>query len=814
MSPERWQEIKQILDTATRFAAGERQSYLRRACAGDDALREEVESLLAFDDQTVVPEAALDRPVFDVNAEDPAVGRRIDHYRIVGPLGRGGMGAVYLASREDDYSQQVALKLIQGGLGGHDLVARFHEERQILADLDHPHIARLFDGGTTDDGLPYLVMELVEGEPVDEYCDRRRLGIRHRLELFRQVLAAVHFSHQHLVVHRDLKPGNILVTAAGVPKLIDFGIAKLLRPEARTQGWSRVARSPLQRRGWAKSQAVGLGFGAAPPAARQHQRLFSPRYASPEQVRGERVTTASDVYALGVLLYQLLAGSHPYPFEAVTEEELVQAICEAQPAAPSVTVARAGAARDPAEVAAARATRPAKLRRRLADGLDAIVMKAMRKRPEERYGSVERLSEDIGRWLDGLPVSARASSPAYRARKFVRRHRLPLAAAALALVVAAFILVTFIRLAQERARVGAIVGFVEDLFREQNPDRADGEVLTARDILERASVRVGPGLVDHPLVQAEVNAVLGSVYQNLGDLAEAQRLAAEALRLQRRHDPGNDSAVARRANELAAVLHKLGDVEAAEPLYGEALKRVGGCRSPDPDALYIASNLAVLYSERGDLAEAEDLARCVREERERRLPSDHPDIATSLGVEAHLHYRQGELEQAAELFRRALAIRREYYDTDHTKVANTLNNLGGVLLAGGQTGEAEEALRQALDIRRRLLGGDHPQVANTEKNLARALTALGEAAAAEPLARNAVAVLRSGKPGWRLADAESVLGGCLVALGRLAEAEPLLRGSLPIIEREKGEQSAYARAARQRIAALESSRAAHAAQEP
>ncbi len=775
MDPQRWQEIKQILDDVSQATPDEREGTLQRACGGDDALRLEVESLLAFDDETRV---FLDRPIFDVNAGDPAVGLRIDHYRIVEPLGRGGMGAVYLARREDDYSQEVALKLIQRGLTSRELVARFHEERQILADLDHPSIARLFDGGTTGDGLPYLVMERVEGEPIDRYCDRHRLGVGRRLELFRQVLAAVHFSHQHLVVHRDLKPGNILINADGLPKLIDFGIAKLLRK---------------------------TGEAAAPEIRRRH-RLLSPRYASPEQVRGERVTTASDVYALGVLLYELLAGCHPYRFEAATEDELLRLVCDTEVPLPSVAVAREGRG---AEIAAARATTAAKLRRRLTDDLDAIVAKAMRKRPEERYGSVEKLSEDLGRSLRGLPVSARGSSPGYRVRKFVRRHRLSLAAAALALAVAASLLATLVlrgRLTRERTRVEAIGDFANALFRESNPDRADGEDLSARDVLERASARVGPDLLQHPMIQAEVNAVLGRVNQNLGELAEAQRLLTEALRLQREHDPGDDAAVARRANELAAVLHDLGDAAAAESLYREAMERIGGCRSPDLEGLLIAGNLALLLAERGAFSEAAAIERCVRERRERELPPGHKDVASTLSTEAYRRYNQGDPKAAAELFRGALEIRREVFGAGHTRVANVLHNLGGVLVSDGQAEEAEGLLRQALAIRRRLLGAEHPKVASTEKNLARALTALGDAATAEPLARHAVAVLSAGKADWRLADAQSVLGGCLAALGRIAEAEPLLLASYQVLEQVKGSQSPYTLAAGRRIDLLNASR--------
>ena len=344
--------------------------------------------------------------LFDV-APRSRVGDRIGAYEILSELGHGGMGMVYLAGRADDeFQKKVAIKLMRPGTASEDALRRFRSERQIAASLDHPNIARLLDGGTTEAGEPYFVLEYVEGEPLIEWCDHRRLSIDGRLKLFQEICAAVQYAHQGLVVHRDIKPGNIFVTSAGVPKLLDFGIAKLLQPE---------------------------GAAETAPETGTLMRLMTPEYASPEQVRGRRITTASDVYSLGVVLYELLSGRQPYRVTTGDPEEIIRVVCDRDPDRPStaVTHPRAEAASDVAPPMAARGETSAGLVRRLRGDLDAIVLKAMRKEPELRYASADQLSEDIGRHLAGVPVLARRGTAGYRASKFVRRHRVGLAAAAL-----------------------------------------------------------------------------------------------------------------------------------------------------------------------------------------------------------------------------------------------------------------------------------------------------------------------------------------------------------------------------------------------
>jgi eukaryotic-like serine/threonine-protein kinase len=413
MNPERWQRVKAVFDGALAVASDQQSVYLAQACQDDQDLRSEVEALLRHHERAASrflnqPAVHLQDPPPNTDGPPSRLGRRVGVYQIIEEIGRGGMGEVYRAARIDGtYQKQVALKIVRGGYDTASVLERFRNERQILASLDHPNIARLLDGGTTEGGIPYLVMELIEGIPIDQYCDQRALTITQRLQIFRQVCSAVQFAHQHLVIHRDIKPSNILVTNDGVPKLLDFGIAKILDPAE----------------------------NAEPTLARP----MTPEYASPEQVLGHSITTATDIYSLGVVLYQLLTGRSPYTVKTRASHELSKAICDVDPERPSTRVVRrepdprlgepSGSA--PEEVSRRREGSTARLRRRLAGDLDNIVARALRKEPLRRYASAEQFSEDIRRHGDGLPVIARRDSWKYRTGKFVQRHQVGVAAAAL-----------------------------------------------------------------------------------------------------------------------------------------------------------------------------------------------------------------------------------------------------------------------------------------------------------------------------------------------------------------------------------------------
>jgi serine/threonine protein kinase/tetratricopeptide (TPR) repeat protein len=418
--PEKWDQVKELFTSALERDPEERSNFLRQACGADDSLRAEIESLLSsFDD---APTFLEDCPAADLlSAQSSAIaGRRIGAYRIIRECGHGGMGIVYLAERADDqYRKRVAIKMLMPGINKDEVLRRFRNERQALAALDHPSIVRLLDGGSTEEGLPYLIMDYVEGVRIDEYCDTHRLSIAERLQLFRTVCLAVQYAHETLVIHRDLKPGNILITKEGVARLLDFGIAKVLNPQ-----WSPDA--PLTRTDW---------------------RPMTPEYASPEQVRGEPITNATDIYSLGVLLYELLTGHRPYRVRFDSPLEIERSVCEEVPEKPSAAVSRIderashdGSTRTvitPQLIGEARAIRPEELPRRLRGDLDTIVMKAIRKEPEHRYASAEAFAKDIERHLSGMPIEARKPTLLYRGGKFIHRHTESLATALLVLAVVA-----------------------------------------------------------------------------------------------------------------------------------------------------------------------------------------------------------------------------------------------------------------------------------------------------------------------------------------------------------------------------------------
>ncbi|HEX4595105.1 MAG TPA: protein kinase, partial [Bryobacteraceae bacterium] len=410
MTPESWRRVREILEQALEVAPDRRSVYLEEVCAGNATLRREVEALIAADEQAgtgFLAGSAVENSTELAAPEEPVslAGARIGPYLVVEEIGHGGMGTVYRAVRADDqYRKQVAIKVVRGGLGDEFRLHRFKAERQILANLDHANIARLLDGGTTEEGLPYVVMEFIEGRPIDEYCDQGKLPVGERLKLFRTVCSAVAYAHQRLVIHRDIKPANILVTKDGEPKLLDFGIAKILDPDEA-----------------GVDQTVTV------------MRLMTPEYASPEQVRGETITTASDVYSLGVVLYGLLTGRRPYGRASRLVRDMVQAVIETEPEKPSASVTRAETV-TAQEVSETRDEIPEKLQRRLRGDLDNIVLKALRKEPERRYASVEQFSEDIRRHLEGLPVIARPDTFFYRSSKFVKRHKAGVAAAVIVFV--------------------------------------------------------------------------------------------------------------------------------------------------------------------------------------------------------------------------------------------------------------------------------------------------------------------------------------------------------------------------------------------
>jgi len=753
MQPSRRVQVLALLDEALQTPPDARPALLASACEDDAELRREVESLL---DLETSADDFLATPVqFGTAGPGFAPGTRIGPYRIAEILGRGGMGAVYRAAREDDFTKQVALKLVQHERVSPFTLRSFHRERQILARLEHPNIARLLDGGMTGDGYPYLVMEHVEGVPIDRFCAERQLTIAQRLELCLQVASALAYAHQNLVVHRDLKPGNILVTAEGVPKLLDFGIARLLDPAEDASGATRTLERPM-----------------------------TPRYASPEQVRGEPVTPASDLYSFGGLLYQLLTGRLPCGLDTCTLPEAVRRICEEEPLRPSSV---AGAV----------------LPRGLAGDLDAILLKTLRKEPRLRYPSMAHLAEDVRRCLAGQAVLARRGTLLYRGGKFVRRHRFGLAAAlALLMLTGGFLLREQNRRAAEQRRTKQSIEVLRGLLDLADPDRRESSTLV--EVLDRTQRQLA-ALEAQPDLRAELLATLGRVHLKLGHGGDARKALAESLDLWRRHHSEDRAGVAVRLNNLGALDLDQGDYAAADKRFREARSLFGQDRTATPQERAVnLDNLATVRLYRGQLAEAEALYREGLKLRLEAFGRDDRRVSFSLRSLGALLYNRGDFAAAEPLLREALRIRLAAHGPDNTDLAPVLDLLGSLRFARGDPAEAEKLYRQALDLRRRRLGEEHPDLARSERNLAVLRLAAGDLAGARHLVEQALNRLRRAKlPGdWRIADAESVMGSLLAAEGNRHEAERVLLASYRTLAKSRGERSVATREARQRVTAF------------
>lgn len=725
MTPQRWDQVQGLFEAALAQDPDERTAYLQRACDGDDALFREVVSLLEADDQAL---SFLDGHALEgIDALDlpdglSFEGAQIGPYRLLRLIGEGGMGLVYLAERADGvFEQQVALKLIKRGMDTAQIVRRFEAERQILARLQHENVARLLDGGVTDEGLPYFVMEYVDGVPIDEYCDTHRLSIDERLDLFVTVCKAVLYAHANLVVHRDLKPENILVTQAGTVKLLDFGIAKVLGGDEE------------------QTQLTQVGG-----------RVLTPGYASPEQIRGEVIGTASDIYSLGVVLYELLVGQRPYAATGATPE--AQALGATEPERPSTAIGRTTQDADTqtAEtISQARRTQPEKLRRRLSGDLDVICLKALRKEPERRYGTVEAFSEDIRRHRTGLPVLARRDAVGYRVRKFMVRHRTGVAiSAAVVLLIAVLVGFYTVRLSQERDRAQVeaekarqVAAFLESVFETTDPSEARGETVTARELLDTGRARIAEELANQPLIRATLLRTLGNVYRKLSLFEAAQPLLEEAFTLHHdayglRHPETASSQTA-----LALILDEVGETVAAEGLYRQALAtRRGLLISNHPDLAESLANLGYLLQNQGADEEAEALFREELAINRAHLPPDHPQVTTSMTRLARLLRHQNRYDEAEALLREALAAQRLHYGGAHPDVASTLRNLASLLRDTDRYEEAGALYRETIAMRRTLYGDLHTEVGVALNSYAQLLRHQGKLDEAVEVAREAITV--------------------------------------------------------------------------
>ncbi len=795
----RWQRLKDLFAEASEAPDEDRRERLARLAAEEPDLAAELEELLAAHraDGGFVEQIVADAARDVVRPEDPSswTGRRVGPYELLRPIGEGGMGAVFLARRADaEYEATVAVKMLRPGLFSEESLRRFRAERQALASLNHPGIARLLDGGTTPEGSPYIVMEHVDGVPVDAYAEARGLSTSQRLVLFRAVCEAVQFAHRNLIVHRDLKPANVLVTAEGEPRLLDFGIAKALDEDA----------------------ATGL--------TRAGERVLTPDYASPEQIRGEAVTTATDVYSLGVVLYRLLTRKHPYAFPSGRTSEIERIVCEAEPDRPSVHAGE------------------------LRGDLDNVLMKALAKEPERRYATVEQLSEDLRRYLAGEPVSARKATFGYRASRFLRRHRagsIAAAVAAAALLAGLAMSLSAARTARLEARKAERVNaFLQTILGAASPWR-DGSKVTVKEVLDRASRRVDAELVDEPAVEASVRRTLGETYAGLGlyDAAEAhlrralaldrslrggdevaeclvaiaaletsrgaaeraESPAREALAILEKRHGERHASVAGAWRQLGSVLQARGDIAQAEAAQRRAVAIYREAAPASAGLAEALNDLAVTLGTKGDLRAAETLHREALAVARRAHPQPHPDVAEALSTLASSVWdTRRDAAEAQSLYEQALAMRRELFGEGHPDTTWTLYNYAYMLMEKGDYARSEDLARRALEGRGTTLPEEHPMVASTLVLLGRCRLGRGDPAGAEAALREGLALRRRNLPPdhWLIASSESQLGESLAAQGKRAEAEPLLVAGYEGLRSRFGEDSPRVKEAALRLERL------------
>jgi serine/threonine protein kinase len=819
-SNDRWERLQELFSQAVDLSGSDRKTFVEKETAGDAELRTELLELLACDNGgartgplTLALGAALDITTRD--RRKALVGRTLGNYKLVSVLGHGGTGTVYLGERADrQYSAQVAVKIVDNGTMQGELGLRFRAERQILASLNHPNIARLIDAGETEEGNPYLVMEYVHGEPLDRYCDREQLGVRERLQLFLEICSAVQYAHQNLVVHRDLKPANILVTAEGAPKLLDFGIAKLL----------------------------DAGEAAAAMAlTRMNDRLLTPEYASPEQILGRPVTTASDVYALGVVLYELLTGLRPYVVPASASQlELERSICITDPLRPSAAVKRAresGPLEGQSEilaVAAARRLAPEKLQKRLVGDIDAIVMRALRKEPQHRYNSIEQLAADVRRYLTREPVQARQGNWLYYSQRFVRRHAFGVAAGAtFVVVIIAFgiamsiqsqrVLAERDRVVAESATAQSVSEFMERIFDASQPEHSLGRQITARELLDEAGRRINGDLSQQPEVRARLLEAIGrayrllelpetavpyledalrirrtlpdpdgtktpsvlielsSAFRRLNDLRRADSTMKEALAITRKHRGQRTETYARLLINLGRVQISIGNIVDARKNFEDSLSLSRELKGPmHPLVAAALMELASVHMWKDDLPTAERCARDAARIYGATLPPAHPERVMAESRLGEVLLLENRINDAEPLFQNSLLMQTQVFGANSVQVADVLDSLARIKSLQGSLPEAEDYARRALRSHIAVRGKVHRQTGYLQASLALILSRRGKYAEAEQLARDSLVTFDKTLPADHqyVAASEHILGEVLLETKQYARAESVLIGAL------------------------------------
>lgn len=786
LSDGAWNRIDELLDAAWDLDPDERAPFLAEECAGEPEIRSEVETLLEAEAE--VPDflegdaATFAGPAYAEAVEDGElthVDRWVGPYRLGEEIGRGGMSRIFRAERVDGgFEQEVAVKLLRLGLDSEEARQRFRLERQVLATLDHPNIAQLLDGGLTEDGVPYLVMEYVDGLPLTDFCNAHRCTLDERLSLLATVGEALQYAHRNLVVHRDLKPSNILVSDDGEVQLLDFGIAKLLDADV-------------------------AGFTV--PPTRTGIRPMTPAYAAPEQVRGQPVSAATDVYQLGVLAYELLTGHRPYEAEGRSPFEVEQAVIEEAPTRPSTVVKKTSEQEEgePQRISVVRGTTPGELARMLRGDLDAILLKALRKDPEQRYASTDALVADLERYEQGQPVQARSITPSYRLRKFVGRHR----GGVLASVAGLLVVIGFVTLLlyqrgialdeRDRARTEAqtseqVSGFLVELFEASNP-MTETEEVTAQDVLQRGRQRIGQ-LNDQPAVQAGLLDAMGRAYRGLGRYDTARTLLRRSLQRRREVYAPDHPDVAMSLDHLADLFVAERDVEPAVPLYRRAHALRRQALGPShPKTAETMEGLAGALRNMGKPDSSVALARRALAVHRAHRDSTHPDVIEAEHTLAYALRAAGRYEEGAALYRTVLEKEQARYGPEHPALAGTHNDLAYLLKRQGNSAAAVRHYRQALDIRRSVLGPAHPKTLLILQNLAGVLWEQEKYGEVEAVLRERVEVLETHAPAdsSRLGTAVGALARFLAERGQFTEAVGPMRDAYRIYRSQYGSGNLY-----------------------
>ena len=706
MQAEQYQRMDAIFEAALDLPQDERSAFLDTACGDDSELRQAIERLLELDEQAGDFMVHPLRPPPDLSGEielENLAGQRLGPYLLLRRLGHGGMGSIYLAERQDEYHQQVAVKVMHRAFVSEEMQLRFRTERQALARLEHPHIARLYDGGTSDEGLPYLVMELIDGSPIDRYCDRNRLTVARRLRLFQALCSGVDHAHRNLLVHRDIKPTNVLVTASGIPKLLDFGIAKMLGP-----------------------------IRLSDEAVETDMQPMTPGYASPEQILGQAITTASDIYSLGVLLYELLSGRRPYRLTSeVPLIEVRRSVLTETPVPPSQRVLEPTDSRgrpvDAVELARQRGTEPKELRRCLQGDLDHIVMKAMRKDPEERYASAEELARDIGAYFAGRPVEAMADHWPYLASKFLQRHLLGAIAAGIVMLLlgASFLAIhkQASHAAMERNQAEAATQFLLELFEVSSPDGELATSYTTNQLLDLGSQRMRWELQNQePSARANLLLTLGQLQCALGHDEKAESLLRQALAVGAANDALTSAEHVEILTLLADLARRQQHFEEAHGLYQEALTaQPRTARSPDDHRAraIIWQGQAALRSHQGDFEGATALL-------DQSLTLLHslddgqvsrPRARCQLQLAA-LKVRQQRFDEALELHMEGLEALSNLLGDLHPETVDAMHGLALLHRQGGDLEAFGRWQREVIDAKERFWGADHPEAQAARQELA------------------------------------------------------------------------------------------------